>query len=443
MNKEKLEQYLLIGLTAFAVIAASLLTAFTLFHFSTIRTAFETLVRILMPFIIGCVIAYLLSPLYNLLVRNLDRCLSRVSFLKGRARGLSVGLSVLLSILGSLALVGVLVALVIPGFVGSLNNLSNSMQIYTNRLTQWADDFFADSPETAEAVEAWLTTSSTQLLSWVKQSILPNLQGLSEKLGNSVGSVFSTLFSGLVVVFTVAKNVLVGFIVAAYLLVGKGEMIAHAKRMVYGIFKLRTANAIVRNMRFIHQVFGGFLRGKLIDSLIIGLLCFIGTSLLRIPYAILVSVIIGVTNIIPFFGPFLGAVPCAILILLNSPISCLTFVIFVIALQQFDGNILGPKILGDSTGLSSFWVLFAILLFGGLFGVVGMIIGVPVFAVLVSILERFLARQLKHKALSQDEADYRNLEEVRRGADGSYQYPKLPDPTVPQPQGSQGGDTSP
>lgn len=434
MKNEKLEQYLMIGLTAFAVIAASLLTAFILFHFSTIRTAFQTLVHILMPFIIGCVIAYLLSPLYNLLVRNLDRRLNRVSFLKGRARGLSVGLGVLLSILGSLALVGGLVAMVIPGFVSSLNNILNSAALYTNKVNDWLNSLFADSPETAQALEAWLATGSTELTKWAR-NLLPNLQNLSNGLSglkNGVGSIFSTLFSGLVVVFTVAKNVLVGFIVATYLLVGKGDMIAHAKRMVYGVFKLRTANAIVRNMRNIHQVFGGFLRGKLIDSLIIGLLCFIGTSLLRIPYAILVSVIIGVTNIIPFFGPFLGAVPCAILILLNSPISCLTFVIFVIALQQFDGNILGPKILGDSTGLSSFWVLFAILLFGGLFGVVGMIIGVPVFAVMVSMLERFLARQLKHKALSQDEADYRNLEEVRRGADGSYQYPKLPDPTVPQ-----------
>jgi predicted PurR-regulated permease PerM len=160
------------------------------------------------------------------------------------------------------------------------------------------------------------------------------------------------------------------------------------------------------------------------------MLCFIGTSLLQIPYAVLISVIIGVTNIIPFFGPFLGAVPCSVLVLLNSPIKCLTFVIFVFALQQFDGNILGPKILGDSTGLSSFWVLFAILLFGGLFGVVGMIIGVPVFAVLVSMLEGFLSRRLKRKELSQEEEDYLNLDVIRQGEDGGYVYPKMKDPTV-------------
>lgn len=430
MKNEKLQQYMMMGLTAFAVIAASLLTAFILFHFSTIRNIFQALSKILMPFVIGCVIAYLLTPVYNFLVRNLDAKLNRSGPLKGKAHGLCVGLSVALSILSSLLLVGGLVAMVIPGFVSSLNNILNSATLYTDKINDWLNSFFRDSPETAEALENVLASGSTELTQWA-QNLLPNLQSLSKGLGSGVSSVFSTLFSGLVVVFTFAKNLLVGFIVAAYLLVGKGSMIAHAKRMTYGLFRVPTANAIVGEMRFIHQVFGGFIRGKLVDSLIIGLLCFIGTSLLQMPYAMLVSVIVGVTNIIPFFGPFIGAVPSAILILLNSPIKCLTFVLFVIALQQFDGNILGPKILGETTGLSSFWVLFSILLFGGLFGVVGMIIGVPVFAVLVSLLEQFLSGRLKRKKLSEAEEDYVNLEKVVCGADGVYQYPKLRDPTEP------------
>lgn len=429
MKDEKLQQYVMMGVTAFAVIAASLLTAYVLFHFYTIQAAFQTLSKILMPFIVGCIIAYLLTPVYNFLLRNLDERLNRRGPLKGRGYGLCVGLSVGLSIFSSLLLVGGLVAMVIPGFVSSLNNIINSAALYTEKTNEWLNSLFADSPETAEALEGLLANGSTELTRWAK-SLLPNLQSLSKGLGSGVSSVFSTLFSGLVVVFTFAKNLLVGFIVAAYLLVGKGTMIAHAKRLTYGLFRVKTANAIVGEMRFIHQVFGGFIRGKLVDSLIIGLLCFIGTSLLQMPYAMLISVIIGVTNIIPFFGPFLGAVPCGILILLNSPIKCLTFVIFIVALQQFDGNILGPKILGETTGLSSFWVLFSILLFGGLFGVVGMIIGVPVFAVLVSLLEQFLTGRLKRKKLSQDEEDYRNLEQVVCGVDGTYQYPKLPDPTV-------------
>lgn len=430
MKNEKLQQYLMMGLTAFAVIAASLLTAYVLFHFYTIQAAFQTLSKILMPFIIGCVIAYLLTPLYNYLLCTLSFHLGRTKLLSAeQARGLSVTLSLVLSILSALVLVGGLVAMVIPGFVSSLNNILNSAALYTNKVNDWLNSLFADSPQTAQALEGLLATGSTELTNWAK-NLLPNLQSLSKGLGSGVSSVFSTLFSGLVVVFTFAKNLLVGLIVAAYLLVGKGTMIAHAKRLTYGLFKVNTANAIVEEMRFIHQVFGGFIRGKLVDSLLIGLLCFIGTSLLQMPYAMLVSVIIGVTNIIPFFGPFLGAIPCGILILLNSPIKCLTFVIFVVALQQFDGNILGPKILGETTGLSSFWVLFSILLFGGLFGVVGMIIGVPVFAVLVSLLEQFLNGRLKRRRLSQDEADYENLEKVVCAADGTFSYPKIPDPTV-------------
>lgn len=430
MKNEKLQQYLMIGLTAFAVITASLLTAFVLFHFSTIRNAFQTLSRILMPFIIGCVIAYLLTPLYNYLLRNLSFYLGRSKFLSPeRSRGLSVTLALVLSMLSTLLIVGGLVAMVIPGFVSSLSNIVNSASLYTEQINEWLNNLFADSPQTAQALENVLANGSTELTKWV-EGLLPNLRSLSQGLSSGVTSVFSSLFSGLVVLFTFAKNLLVGLIVAAYLLVGKDSMIAHAKRLTYGMFKVNTANTMVWWMRYIHKVFGGFLRGKLVDSLIIGLLCFIGTSLLQMPYAMLVSVIIGVTNIIPFFGPFLGAVPCGILILLNSPIKCLTFVIFIVALQQFDGNILGPKILGETTGLSSFWVLFAILLFGGLFGVVGMIIGVPVFAVLVSILEQFLSGRLKRKKLSQDEADYRNLERVESSVDGSYRYPKIPDPTV-------------
>ena len=429
MKNEQTRPYIMIGLTAFAVIAASLLAGFLIFNFSMVWAALSKLASILMPFIIGCVIAYLLSPMYNFLLRNLDYKLCRTGPLKEKGHGLCVALSLVFSIAFTLLVVSGLVAMVIPGFVSSLSNIVNSASLYTDRINEWVNSLFADSPETAQALENVLDSSSAELTKSV-QNLLPNLQSISRGLGSGVSNVFSSLLSGVLVVFGFAKNLLVGFIVAAYLLLGKGPMIAHAKRLVYGLFPLKTANELVGEMRFIHQVFGGFIRGKLVDSLLIGMLCFIGTSLLQMPYAMLVSVIIGVTNIIPFFGPFIGAIPSALLILLNSPIKCVTFVIFVVALQQFDGNILGPKILGETTGLSSFWVLFSILLFGGLFGVVGMIIGVPVFAVLVSMLERFLSSRLRRKTLSVAEEDYTNLEHVVPKEDGSYEYPKLPDPTV-------------
>lgn len=429
MKNQKLQDYLTIGLTAFLVIAASLLTAFLLFHFHNVSLLIGEVVRILMPFIIGCVIAYLLAPIYNFLLRNLDSWLRKKKCPPDFAHSLSVGLSVLISIVGAITLVSGLVALVVPSFASSLNMIVNSSQIYVYRASAWTEKFFQDNPQIYELINDYLNTTSLELQTWLRQNILPSLQNLSGTVGNGVSNIFESLFSGLVVVIQVAKNVAIGFIVAVYLLLGKSSMIAHTKQFIYSVFKLPTANRIIGQFRFVHQVFGGFIRGKLLDSLMVGIICFIGTSLLKIPYAMLVSVIVGVTNIIPFFGPFIGAIPCGILVLLNSPIKCVTFLIFVVAVQQFDGNILGPKILGDTTGLSSFWVLFSIILFGGLFGVVGMIIGVPVFAVLVALFNSFVSGNLEKKGLSSDVDDYRNLRQVDE-KNGEKVYSKLPDPTI-------------
>lgn len=190
---------------------------------------------------------------------------------------------------------------------------------------------------------------------------------------------------------TFFKNVFIGIIIAIYVLNSKQLFAAQAKKLLYGCLSTRRANIVLDNARFTHRVFGGFINGKLLDSLIIGILCFVGMTALRMPYAMLISVVVGVTNIIPFFGPFIGAIPSGLLILLIDPLKALYFVLFILALQQFDGNILGPKILGDSTGLSSFWVIVCILLAGGLFGFVGMVVGVPLFAVLYSILSGWCA----------------------------------------------------
>lgn len=431
MKNQKLQDYLTIGLTAFLVIAASLLTALILFRFKAIGGLLQQIVTILMPFIIGCVIAYLLAPIYNFLLRNLEFFLLEKKVPEKLARSVAVGCAVFVSIVGAIMLVSGLVALVVPGFASSLTGIVNSSQLYVNRASAWAQDFFKDNPGIYDTVEFYLTTGSQELMDWVKDNILPGLNEISGSVSSGVGNVFGAMLSGLLAVMQVAKNVVIGFIVAVYLLLGKTEMIAHTKQLIYSVFKVETANRIVGQFRFIHQVFGGFIRGKLLDSLVVGILCFVGTSLLKIPYAMLVSVIVGVTNIIPFFGPFIGAIPCAVLVLLNSPMKCVTFVIFVMAVQQFDGNILGPKILGDTTGLSSFWVLFSIILFGGLFGVVGMIIGVPVFAVLVSLFDSFVSGRLKKKGLSEDVEKYVLLDRVEQKS-GTIIYSKLKDPTKKQ-----------
>ena len=228
--------------------------------------------------------------------------------------------------------------------------------------------------------------------------IAPNIKNL--------GNLATTLYNGVFSVMRFLFEFMIGIIISIYLMSSKELFSGQSKKIAYALFEENKANHLIRNMRFVHKTFIGFLSGKIVDSIIIGILCFLGTSFLEIPYAILVSVIVGVTNIIPFFGPYLGAIPCAILILMISPIHCLYFVIFIIILQQIDGNIIGPKILGNSTGISSFWVIFAITIFGGLFGIPGMVIGVPVFAIIYAGFRSYFHRMLRKKGLPTDTSVY-------------------------------------
>ena len=224
-------------------------------------------------------------------------------------------------------------------------------------------------------------------------------------------------------VITLTKNMLIGLIVMIYLLNIKESLSAQGKKFIYSVLPLKSANIVVAEFQFIKKAFSGFIIGKLIDSLIIGILCFVLMHLFKLPYELLISVIIGVTNVIPFFGPFIGAIPCAILVFLISPKQCLYFIGLILVLQQFDGNILGPKILGNSTGVSSFGVLFSILLFGGLYGFVGMIIAVPLMAVIIHIYNQIQDHFLAKKNLSSKEEDYVNLDRIDEQS-GKYEKHK-------------------
>mgnify|MGYP000287864072 CR=1 FL=1 len=205
------------------------------------------------------------------------------------------------------------------------------------------------------------------------QSVFQQITGVFDKYDPSPDAVYDEKYiCELLDLLVFLKNFLIGAIVSLYILADKEGFIAKAKMAVYAALPTKWATFLVHSMRFTHKTFGGFISGKILDSAIIGVLCYVGTSIIGTPYAILVSVIVGVTNVIPFFGPYLGAVPCILLILLVDPIQSLYFLIFILILQQFDGNILGPKILGESTGLSSFMVIVAIMVGGGLFGVPGM-----------------------------------------------------------------------
>ena len=241
-----------------------------------------------------------------------------------------------------------------------------------------------------EYLEDWV---NTDLLGWM----------------NTLVTGFTTYVIGF---FSSLMNWVLGLIVAIYALAERESFDGQAKKMVYAFLPVENANVVIAIARKTNQVFSGFISGKLIDSLIIGVLCFVGLSVLRMPYTLLISVIVGVTNVIPFFGPYVGAVPSAFLILLVNPIQCLYFIIFILVLQQIDGNIIGPKILGDSTGLSAFWVIFSILLFGGLFGFVGMVIGVPTFAVIYYLIKSGVEYLLWKKGLPVETQEFSGLYQV-------------------------------
>ena len=239
-----------------------------------------------------------------------------------------------------------------------------------NNLEIWLEKILADNPDLEQQVMQHYGAAADYLQNWLTNVVVPNIYRI-------IGSVSS----GVVLVVRAVFDILIGLIVMVYLLNMKEKLLAQAKMIIYGVFPLKIANKVIEEGRYVHQVFGGFIIGKLLDSLIIGLICFVLLGFANMPYVLLVSVIVGVTNVIPFFGPFIGAIPSAFLILLSDPMKCLYFLIFVLLLQQFPRQY--PRTEDPwiySTGLSSFWVLFSILPFGGLMGFVGMIIGVPTFA---------------------------------------------------------------
>ena len=433
MNKKKYGNYIAIGLTALAVIAASILIFFLMYKINTVRSMLSGLVGILMPFIIGGVIAYLLTPIYNWLCRNLDYYLC-VKLKRKSGRKVSKGLAVLLSILLAIGVVSGLIALVVPELISSIMGLVDSVPSYLDEVGQWLDRFLVDYGFSDGGIQAAYDSFSGDFQRWLTTDLLPNLQ-------NSMNSVLGSVYTGVIALFNALKNIIIGFIVAAYLLAEKERLSALGKKLIYSITGAKRGNETMERIRYIHKIFGGFIQGKMLDSIIIGFLCFIGASLLRLPYTLLVSVVVGVTNVIPFFGPIIGAVPCGILILLADPIKCVYFVIFILALQQFDGNILGPRILGNATGVSAFGVLLSALfqryvpqnlmakIFGGneAWGVLmAATVGVPLYAVISSLAEEFVNERLRKKEMSLDMEDYVHLDYVEQD---EQRYVKRKDPT--------------
>ena len=391
MKRQGFDKYVYLMLAGFGAISLSILFFFFLFRLETVGGYVKAAINTLMPFIIGCVMAYLIYPISQGITLYLDKLTSD----RCKKFTLTVGIFLGLIIFG--VAIYLLLCMLLPQLVESITSIIVGMPVMADNLSKWVTTLLKDNPQLQETANLVLESSSEQLQTWLTNTLVPKAQELITTLSSSVISTFGFLF-----------NFFIGIIVCVYVLNSADKLKRQAKMIVRAITSPKYSDKIFEITYEMDQCFGGFIRGKLLDSLIIGILCFICISFMEMPYPVLISTIVGVTNIIPFFGPFIGAIPSAILILTVSPIQALYFVIFIFILQQFDGNILGPTILGQSTGIGSIWVLFSILIFGDLFGFVGMIIGVPTFAVIYYLISKYVFKKLAARDMEDVVEDYRS-----------------------------------
>ena len=396
-----IKPYLAVGLISFLVIIGSIAFFFLIFRYQEFTKILEKVMIILQPITIGLILAYFLNPFLYFEERHLLPFFQAKMNSQEKAKKVVRAISVAGALLFVVLVIGILLQMVIPELYKSINGMIGTLPKQVNGFMEWISDYVDNDSEISGYLEIGLTKGTEFFEHWAKTDFLPQTKNLVTGLTTGVIGVVKILF-----------NVVVGIIISIYVLMSKEIFIGQSKKLVYALFPARSANAVIHTVHKSHEIFGGFISGKILDSLIIGILCFICLYLMNMPYSVLVSVIVGVTNVIPFFGPYLGAVPSTILIMLANPIQGLYFIIFILVLQQIDGNIIGPKILGDSTGLSSFWVVFAILVGGGFLGIPGMIIGVPLFAVIFYVIRNMLNYLIGKKQLPLDSQCYISAEKV-------------------------------
>ena len=423
-TKHIYNKYFLWGLTGFLTVLACIILYFIINNTDKIGKLFASINKIMMPVFIAMVIAYLLAPILNFIEKKMIRPLFRKMKIKDSkqtdkaVRGLGIFLTLLLVLAFIIGLTFVMISQIVPSFT----KLTGSYATYVSDFQTWVKTTLGKNTTLVNIFIDVSGTSSEQLESYITDDLWSNISKFLPFI-NADGSInwdlmqeyIRTIIGGVGRAFSTIWNSILGLMISVYLLAGKEKFSGRSKKLTYSIFPRKTANELIYDVRFAHKTFIGFFGGKVIDSIIVAILCFIGTTIMRTPYAALVSVFVGITNIIPYFGPFIGAIPSTLLIFLVDPThpwKALMFVIFILVLQQIDGNFIGPKILGDSTGLEGFWVIFAITVFGGIFGIPGMIIGVPLFAIIYAGLRALAARSLRKKKLLTESEDYIDIEYI-------------------------------
>lgn len=386
--------YTSVAIYAFFVIVAALLFYQAINNVPFLFDAGRAIFGFIEPIVLGFVIAFLLNPL----MRTFETHILRNRFKPTRRRALAI----LLTYVVTFVVLGLFFRLVIPQLILSLESLFGMIPQYMELLNNIYNDIARSISTFHLNSDANITTFLNNMRDNTINALNDFLIDIPNYVANLIPQVFSAgaRFTGSLI------DILLGLIISIYFLADREKLFAQTKKMTYALFNPNTCRLFYDIAQDANRVFSGFIIGKIIDSAIIGVLCFLLMSIFQMPYIVLISVIVGVTNVIPYFGPFFGAIPSILIILIVDPIQALGFAVLILALQQFDGNILGPKILGDTTGLSPLLVIFSIMLFSGLFGVLGMFIGVPLFALIYTIIRRFIAYLLERKGLSNDTRDY-------------------------------------
>ncbi len=405
------------GITIFILCLCLMMAYYIIFDWKSISEQISHILDAISGVLLGLVLAYILMPLMEGIERNIlkplykkrgyDVSLGKNANVKKRSQMRKI--AILITMIFFLIMVYALFRIVLPQIISSVREIANNLPVYIKNIDEYSNLFLANNPELQQVIDASLDTYYATLSSFLTKNLIPLLPNV-----NTMVKIASQSFISIIKVII---DLIVGFIVAIYVLNSKERFSTRGKKMAYAMFKEENANELISGFRYVNYTFEGFIGGKMVDSLIIGIICYIGCMLLGISYPVLISVIVGVTNIIPFFGPYIGGGAGALILVLIDPVKALIFGIFVIILQQFDGNILGPTILGNSTGLSSFWVIFAISLFGGIWGVVGWLVGVPVFAVFYAFVSRTTNVLLLKKGLNTDTEEYLDLAYIE---DGEY-----------------------
>lgn len=396
MKKEDYTKYLRITISLFGAIALSIILFFLIYRLHGISSAVTHISKVLMPFIIGAVLAYIICPMVNRFEKLFCKIMTFVKDEKKRAKS-AASLSVVSGMLVTVIIIYIIIMIIVPNLISSIIRLVQIMPANAEKLIAYIQKIMNENEMLMQYSEQFIDKGSKFVQDWLNNGLLDYVQNITIGLSTGVVSVFNVLF-----------NILIGFIVAVYFLTSRKKLARQGELIVYSIFKKKTADNIMEEIKFADRIFSGFINGKILDAVVVSIICYIGLMIFAMinpgketMSELLISVIVGIFNVIPFFGWYIGWFIGALLALMVSPAQCIFFIIFNFILQQIDGNILGPKILGDNTGISSFWVLFAILLFGDIWGFFGMLIGVPLFAVIYHIIKKLVFRGLKRNGQEQ------------------------------------------